>query len=257
MTRLSALVLSLCFVSGVFGATGATQADAETLRVLALNSEQFFYEENGTFRGIEAQILDYFAKSRGATLDVEFVNGFAELLDRIEKHEADIAAGTITITDEREQRVDFSAPYFPVQVVLVERANDRSQSIKDLAGHKVAAFQQTTAVDALSAEPSIEIVTSLSGIEGMLGAVSRGEIRGAAADSSAIIPVLEQYPDLEITLTLGEEQDFGFAVPEGSALRDALSEHVLRMKESGIYFRIVTEEMGSRATEIVRAARGR
>lgn len=251
MTRLSALALSLLF------ALGATQAGAETIRVLALDSEQFFYEENGTFQGIEAQILDYFAKSRGATLDVEFVNGFAELLERIERHEADVAAGTITITEEREKRVDFSAPYFPVQVVLVERSNDRSESIRDLAGHKVAAFQRTTAVDALAAEPGIEIVTSLSGIDGMLGAVSRGEIRGAAADSSAIIPTLDRYPDLQITLTFGEEQNFGFAVPQGSQLGKDLSEHVLRMKESGIYFRIVTEEMGSRATEIVRAARGR
>ncbi|HXV59415.1 MAG TPA: transporter substrate-binding domain-containing protein [Vicinamibacteria bacterium] len=246
--RLSVLLFTLSLSS---------HAASETLRVIALSSERFFFEENGRLRGIEYEILDYFAKSRDATLAVEWVDSFSDLLPRIEAGKADIAAGTITITDERERRVDFSAGYFPVQVVLVERSGEASGSLKELAGAKVAAFQDTTAVDALKQEPRIEIVVASDGIEGMLEAVRKGEIRAAAADSSAVIPLLEDYPTLKISQTFGDEQHFGFALPKGSPLKEALSEHILRLKESGIYFRFLTDHMGPRATEIVRAARSR
>ncbi len=89
----------------------------------------------------------------------------------------------------------------------------------------------------------------------MLDAVRNGEIDGAAADSSAIIPVLDDYPGLTISHTFGEEQHFGFALPKDSELTDALSEHVRSLKGSGIYFRLVTKYMGPRASAIVRAAR--
>ena len=95
------------------------------------------------------------------------------------------------------------------------------------------------------------------GIEGMLDAVESGELRAAAADSSAVILALDDYPSLEISFTFGEPQSFGFALPKGSALKDALSQHVLGLKESGFYFRLITEYMGPRASSIVRAARAR
>ena len=229
-------------------------ASAETLRVLALQSEPFFYDDGGRPAGIEYDILRYFAKTRGAELDVEYAASFPDLLARIEKGEADIASGTITITPERVERMDFSAGYFPVQVVLVERKGETSASLSELSGFEVAAFVKTTAEDALRVEPGIEVVQR-TGLPGMLDAVASGEIRAAAADSSAVIPALEDYPTLQISLKLGEEQQFGFATPKGSPLSKALSQHLMSLKASGIYFRLVTEHLGPAASSIVRAAK--
>lgn len=242
-----------CAIS-IFSLMLAASAYSETLRVLALESERFFEEQGGEHAGIEAEILEYFAKTRGDDLEVEYVSSFAELLARIERGEADIAAGTITITPERESRLDFSAPYFPVQVVLVERAGEASSSLDGLEG-KVGAFANTTASDALEAVPGVEVVQSDDGLAGMLEAVASGRWRAAAADSSAVLPVIDAYPSLQVSLYFGEPQDFGFALPKGSPLRGALSEHVTRLRESNVYFRIVTKHMGPRASEIVRAAR--
>lgn len=246
MARFVLLVLSL---------TIAAEARSETLKVLALQSERFFEEQGGRYSGIEYEILRYFAKGRNDEIEVEWVSSFSGMLDRIAKGEADIAAGTITITPERSERMDFSAPYFPVQILLVERAGEASSAIEELSG-KVGAFAQTTASDALEKVSAVEVVQSADGgLDSMLEAVANGEWSAAAADSSAIIPVIDKYPSLQISLTFGEQQSFGFALPKGSPLTRALSEHVQKLKESNVYFRIVKDHMGPRASEIVRAAK--
>ena len=247
MVRCAVLLLSLQLSSSAYSGT---------LRVIALESERFFEEQGGEHVGIEAEILEYFAKARGDQLEVEYVSSFTDLLARIERGEADIAAGTITITPERHRHMDFSAPYFPVQVVLVERASEGSSSLDALEG-KVGAFANTTASDALEAIPGVEVVQSDDGLAGMLEAVASGQWRAAAADSSAVLPVIDAYPSLQVSLYFGEPQDFGFALPKGSPLSEALSEHVKRLRESNVYFRIVTKHMGPRASEIVRAATAR
>jgi ABC-type amino acid transport substrate-binding protein len=245
MSRFLVMVLSLAF---------ALPAGAAPLRVVAINTDFFFYEKDGKPAGIEYEILEYFAKSRNMTVEVQWADSFGDLLDLVKSGKADVAAGTITITPERARQVAFTTGYFPVQVMLVERMNDGAKSLEELAGSKVGAFAKTTAEDALKTVPGIQIVTD-GNLEDMLKAIDKGELRAAAADSSAIIPVLEQHPNLKIGLALGAQQSFGFALPKDSALKEPLSQNILRLKESGIYFRIVTAHMGSRASEIVRAAK--
>lgn len=234
--------------------TVPVSVEAETLKVLALQSESFFYENDGKPAGVEHDILEYFAKSTNATLDIEWVSSFPSLLERIGKGEADLAAGTITITAERAKRLDFSLPYFPVQVALVERMSETTKSIDELSGKKVGAFVGTTAEDALRAVPGIRIVNEGT-LREMMMAIDKGELRAAAADSSAIIPALEEFPSLKIGLALSEQQGFGFAFPKGSPLKGPVSDTIRKLKESGIYFRLITTHMGARASEIVKAAR--
>jgi ABC-type amino acid transport substrate-binding protein len=150
--------------------------------------------------------------------------------------------------------MDFSAPYFPVQVILVERMTDDTKSLTDLVGQRVGAFTKTTAEDALKAVPGILIVNDGT-LQDQMKAIERGELRAAAADSSAIIPELDQFPKLKVGMALGAESGFGFALPKSSPLTGPLSDHVKKLKQSGIYFRLVDTHMGPRASEIVKAAK--
>jgi polar amino acid transport system substrate-binding protein len=241
-----ALVFSLLAFAG--------SAGAKTLKVLALEQDAFFYQKTGKVTGIEHDILDYFARTRNATLEIEWVDSFGRMLERIEKGEADLAAGTITITPERTRRIDFSVSYFPVQVVLVEKIDANTRSLTELVGRKVAAFVDTTAEDALRAVPGILIVNDGT-LQEQMSAIVRGELHAAAADSSAVIPELDRFPQLKVGMTLGAESGFGFALPKGSPLTGPLTEHIKKLKESGIYFRLVSTHMGPRASEIVKAAK--
>ena len=85
------------------------------------NPGHFYFRNHlGEPDGLEHQILSYFAESLDRDLEVVWMEDFFELLPAVESGEIDIAAGTITVTPERDQLADFSRSYFPVRVVLVE-----------------------------------------------------------------------------------------------------------------------------------------
>jgi ABC-type amino acid transport substrate-binding protein len=132
--------------------------------------------------------------------------------------------------------------------------SDDTKSLTDLVGQRVGAFTKTTSEDALKAVPGILIVNDGT-IQDQMRAIERGEMRAAAADSSAIIPELENFPSLKTGMALGAESGFGFALPKNSPLTGPLTEHIKKLKQSGIYFRLVTTHMGPRASEIVKAAK--
>ena len=70
------------------------------------------YETPGWCRSItslEYEILQFFAKSKGRDLELTWVDAFENLLPTFERGDFDIAAGTLTITAERDEKFDFSS----------------------------------------------------------------------------------------------------------------------------------------------------
>jgi polar amino acid transport system substrate-binding protein len=246
--RFLLLPLALLF----FGSTSS----AETLRVLANDTRPFFYLENGQPAGLEYEILRYFAESREDVLEVVWVENFSEILPMIERGEGDIAAATLTVTPARQERFDFSESYFPVRVMLVERAGEMTEELESLAGSRVATIKDTTYEKLLSAIPRVELAYAGSEVE-MFEMVASGQVRALATDSAVAFRLLEEFDSLELGLSLSEEQQYGFAVAEGSPLAKALSENIKRLKASGIYFRLLERHLGSRAVEVVKAGKVR
>jgi hypothetical protein len=58
----------------------------------------------------------------------------------------------------------------------------------------------------------------------------------APVDSTSALTDLQDYPDLEIAFSLQDETGYGYAVGKGSDLPEALSEHVKRLRSSGIFY---------------------
>jgi ABC-type amino acid transport substrate-binding protein len=229
---------------------------AETLRVLANDTEPFFYLESNEPAGLEYEILRYYAESRQQEIEVIWVERFSEILPMIERGEGDIAAATLTITPERLKRVDFSESYFPVRVMLVERAGEAVEDLESLSGEPFATIKDTTYEKLLSAIPRVKLVYAGSEKE-MFEMVASGRVRALATDSAVAFRLLEDFDSLELGLSLTEEQQYGFAVAKDSRLAKALSEHVNRLKASGIYFRLLERYLGSKAVEVVKAGKAR
>ena len=60
-----------------------------------------------------------------------------------------------SITDERKEKVEFSKPYLNNKQVIVTLADSNIKSKADLAGKKVGAQNESTAVDAVEADGNI------------------------------------------------------------------------------------------------------
>lgn len=227
------------------------EAHAESLRVVTTSMEPFFYQENGEPRGIEYDILRYYAKTEGRTLELIWVDSFKDVLPALERGEADIASSAITITEARARRFDFSSSYFPAQLVLVQRAGDVATDLASLAGRRVGALAGSTSVEALSGT-DVEVVYAENTLE-LYNAVVSGETQGAVTTTARVLLLLQDFTTLDISLRLGEKEEFGFATQKGSTLAPSLSEHIVKIKSSGIYFRLLETHLGSKAATIVQA----
>lgn len=245
---------SLVFVAVAFScltATGEEVLPDESLRVIAYPIEPFFYlDEEGNPAGLEYEILRSFAESSSLKIDVQWTEVFAELLSKIEHGEGDVAAGTITITREREQRVDFTRPHFPAMVVLVEKKAAIATTIDGLRGERVAILGGTTYETILRSRPDIHLIYT-STDEEAFQKVDSGEADALATDSAVYLWLMEKYPRLHISFALSEREFYGFALRKGNPLKERLDAHLERMIADGSYRALLRATFGSQALSII------
>ena len=215
----------------------------------------FFRNHEGNPDGLEYKVLKYFAESQGRELEIVWVDDFFELLPAVESGLIDIAAGSITVTPERDQTVDFSKSYFPLRVMLVEPNDQATTSIAALAGKRVGSSLNLNPDLVFKAEtagvPGLEIVYPGDG-QNLWDLLDAGKIDGFVAETATVIPTLEENSGVHLTLVLGEEQHFGFAVRTGSPLREELDSHLRLLKQSGIYYRLLERYFGKEAARLLK-----
>lgn len=88
--------------------------------------------------GFDVDLLNAIAEDQG--FKVQYLDqDFAGLIPALQTGNIDIIASGMTITEEREQEVDFSEPYITAGLALaVPINNEEIQSVADLQGKTVA-----------------------------------------------------------------------------------------------------------------------
>src|SRR5207244_8502432 len=99
---------------------------------------------DGSHDGVDVSILRSFAVKLGVKLEIRETPHFDDLLAAVARGEADVAAGGLSITPERQQVVDFTKPYFPVAIMVIARRGSGIAKLADLAGKRGAAVPGTT-----------------------------------------------------------------------------------------------------------------
>lgn len=116
------------------------------LRILISYSRTNYFVDFGTEHGFEYELLRMYeahlntGRRTGQTIEVVFIPvPLDRLLDDLVSGRGDIAAGGLTITDERKKKVDFAKPYIPnVREVVVAGVDAPPlDDIDGLAGKKV------------------------------------------------------------------------------------------------------------------------
>jgi ABC-type amino acid transport substrate-binding protein len=81
--------------------------------------------ENGRFSGFSIDLWREIARLNGWRFELEAAPNLASLLEGVERKRADLAIAAITITAQREKRMDFSHPFFRSGLAIMTR-NDES-----------------------------------------------------------------------------------------------------------------------------------
>lgn len=121
--------------------------EAGTLRFIHDNTSEpmSYVGGNGQDLGYDVELVMLVAQELDMKLEITTAN-FDALMPSIQSGKADVAAGCISITPEREKMVDLTVPYYDSSVVLVVRDGTNAGSIKEDEGFLnglAASFQRT------------------------------------------------------------------------------------------------------------------
>jgi ABC-type amino acid transport substrate-binding protein len=191
------------------------------------------------FDGIDIDVMKGFAGSLGVGLEVHTLTvGFGELVPSLLRREGDVVANSLTITEARRARVDFTQPYFEGAGAIVVRPGSAIASAADLAGKKCSAGRGTSQYDALTRLSGVQVSQVDFPFQAYVD-VDEGTADCAIAETG--IPVggtlRSPYPPLKVAFVLSHYQ-YGVAVRKGSDLLAPLNAYLDSLKRSGELQRI-------------------
>lgn len=98
--------------------------------ITASTMQPYSYIKDGQNAGLEADIIARFCREYGYGLKIDNAD-FAALIPGITSGTYDVASGTIMITEERAQSVDFSDVYYTTDAVAVVRKENTDQTLAE------------------------------------------------------------------------------------------------------------------------------
>lgn len=248
---LTALALTACSSTATddSAADGEVQLIEDGALTVCTNPpyEPFEYEEDGEVVGLDIAIAQEVATDLGVELSTIVVpfEGIQSGED-LQAGNCDVVASGITITDEREEKMDFSDPYFDADQGLLVAAGSGLASAEDLAGLKVG-VQGATTGESWAAEQGLETV-QFEDLGLQVEALRSGQIDAAINDIAVLGPFVGD--DLEIGTTFPTGEQYGLGVRTGNtALLEAVNGTLERIREDGTYDEIYTQYLGTAPVE--------
>jgi len=229
--------------------TVGAEADLGVIKV-GMNAEYQpfeFVDESGAIVGFDPDLVALIAERAG--FDYELVNTrWDGIFVALASGEFDMVASAATITDEREEIVDFTNPYFYANqriAVLASRA-DEIQDVDDLAGLKVAVQAGTTGDIFASEIPGVEMLR-YDEITLAFQALASGDADAIINDGPVSADIIEKNPELGAVLVgppLSEEY-YGMAVqPTKPELLDAVNKALAEIIADGTYLELYLKWFG-------------
>ena len=169
------------------------------------------------------------------------------------RQEGDILAG-VSITPERQKRVDFSVELLPARsIVVTRRPGAPVRTLAELRAARVAIVPNTTWAEALE-KAGVPVARALR-VEDISGAVEAIQTGHADATVTGVVDFLLQRRknrDLEAGLALGEALSSAWGVRKGSPeLRQALDAYLVELRRSPNWSRLLVKYFGDDAPAIL------
>ena len=231
------LGIFLLFTSSVVANTLSEIRQSGTIRVGVFEAQPPFSKfEDGKFQGFEVTLAEALSKDifGGKAGKVEFVPVKAsERLKVLEENKVDMVLATFTITSERKQVVDFTTPYFAVNIGVLTRKGDKIKTMSDLHGKPIIAESGTTS-EAYFKKEGFEIINCATANE-CYKILKEGKGAGFAHDNLLVLAYAVVDSDTEVNIkNLGVSDFLGIAVSKGNKdLLEFLNGELIKLSKDG------------------------
>lgn len=230
---------------------GAEDTDGQVYTVATDNAYvpfEYLDDETGELVGFDIDLMTALAEEAGIEIEFETLE-FSGIVAGLESGRFDAGIAGMTITEERQENIDFTQPYYEAGLILAVTQDkaDEIQSIDDVAGKVVATRVGSTSEEYLQQNTDAEIEAFPEIVEAY-----QNVLAGRADAVLYDLPNVLYYSETETggeLITVGEKltgEDYGIGFPKGSELRDPIDEALTTLKENGTYDDIYEKWFGER-----------
>ncbi len=213
----------------------------------------FEFTQDGKPVGFDIDLMREIGKRAGFAPEFQNVT-FDGIIPGLGNNLYDASISAMTITEEREEQVDFSDPYFNADQSLLVRSDSDIKSTDDLADATVGVQLGTTGADKaeeFQSEGTLGEVRTFDTIEDAFAALENGQVDAVIND----LPVSQDRADqsdgrLKIVETIPTGEQYGIAFPKDSEWVDPVNEALDEIKEDGTYGKIYKEWIGRAPEDI-------
>lgn len=201
----------------------------------------FEYMEGEEVVGFSTDILRAAGEKEG--IKFKFVNTPFEAIFASVENDSDVALASITITDERKERVDFTDPYFEATQMIV--TGDKGKDIKtfqDLKNHSVSVQNGTTAdliLQDLQGKDS-QLIRRFENMPLAFKELSAGGVDATVGDNGVVQHFVANNPNVQYRMFVDPsfpKEQYGFALRKGrdDGLREKINKGLAAIKADGTY----------------------
>jgi polar amino acid transport system substrate-binding protein len=199
---------------------------------------EFFKKGEDEPTGFDVELTDAIAAELG--LEVEWVRAnFDTIFTAVSVGEFDMVAAASTITEERQETVDFSDPYYNARQALTVQSESGIASTDDLGDGDTVGVQKGTTGKAWAEEnlaPQGVEIKVFDVVTGAFTDLESGAVQGVVNDEPSSAAEIENRPGLEIAESIDTDEDYGFAFSKDNPdLTLAVNEALQAVIDAGTY----------------------
>lgn len=242
-----AILLAGCGSSSAASATASATSDSNTLRVgMECNYAPYNWtttEETDTSQpisdvdycdGFDVMMASELADKTGKDLEIVKLD-WDNLILSLQNNQIDAIIAGMTDTEEREQEVDFTTPYYTsTEVIIVQADSDLADatSLEDFSGKKVQGQMNTLYDTIIDQIPDVVHEPAAETFPAAIQALQAGSIDAVTSELPVAKGVVEANPDLAYVefedgkgfTGADEDASVSIAVRKGDSLKDELQE---------------------------------
>ena len=195
--------------------------------------------DSGEFEGIDIETAQAIADKLGLELQIDDMDFDAALL-AVQQGKADMVMAGVTVTDERQNVMDFTDSYATgIQSIIVKEDSDIA-SVDDLAGKKIGTQRGTTGYLYCSDDFGEDAVVAYDNGLTAVQALNNGQVDAVVIDNAPAQEFVAANPGLKILDTAYAQEDYAIGVAKGNTqLLDAINGALEELQADGTLQAIV------------------
>lgn len=245
------MALSLAACSNMAPAAENTATGVEAIKqagklVMMTNASFPPYEymgEGGKIAGVDVDLAQMVADELGVELEIIDMN-FDLLTSALASQKGDLVAAGMSITEERQQSVDFSIPYVDATLLIIVPEGSDIKGADDLVGLTISVQENTTSD--LYVTDNVEgakLLRFKSAVDAGTAVLS-GKADVAVIDEMTAKNIVNANPGLQLLETPLAEEQYAMAVAKGNqGLLDVVNKVLEQAVADGTVDKLTAQHM--------------